>query len=406
MRPWFALLLLSGVLACGRDAVPTGAADATAPREAGLPPAEPDAETEDAAELTDGSDRPDRTIPDACDVDGVGCASADADADPADAGAMDSQRVDADPIDADPSDVSADAGPAIDLGIDAGPAPGCLLDGDCGRGQWCEPTSLVCVDCWNDRHCLGGRVCDVTGGHVCRNPCIGGVCLSGVCDPDINACVGCLEDRDCGAAEVCDEDTRSCVECVEDADCTLHPGRPFCDPVEASCVACRSDADCGSDQLCDQRVGGCVSVAARALCEPCSNDAQCGGPNDWCLAISGVFDRACARDCRTNPCPSGYDCVSARGNSGRQCRPGYATGLTGGLSGWTPTCRAMRNLGAACAYSANEPDPGCGYDNARDAVCVDVPASGGLCSFACTRPEDCPGATSCTGDANNPGVCL
>jgi hypothetical protein len=58
------------------------------------------------------------------------------------------------------------------------------------------------------------------------------------------------------------------------------------------------------------------------LCEPCSVDAQCGGPGDLCLVIDG--DERCAAACNGASCPVGYMCVSStsvQGTSAEQCVP-------------------------------------------------------------------------------------
>lgn len=61
-------------------------------------------------------------------------------------------------------------------------------------------------------------------------------------------------------------------------------------------------------------------------CEPCSWDAQCGGPLDLCLQL-GVDTVACGRSCSGDAeCGTGYQCspqpaTSVEGTQGRQCIP-------------------------------------------------------------------------------------
>jgi hypothetical protein len=70
----------------------------------------------------------------------------------------------------------------------------------------------------------------------------------------------------------------------------------------------------------------------RDLCEACTADVQCGGPNDNCLRIGSTSESFCFRACQTDTdCvdaahPSGYYCsftemLSVDGASARQCLP-------------------------------------------------------------------------------------
>jgi hypothetical protein len=303
--------------------------------------------------------------------------------------------------------VSMDVGVAPSDGAvvpDAG--AGCTTDQECrlsGDGRFCETSSGRCVECANDMQCFSPQICDETGGNVCRNPCFNGRCGRGsVCDPSINACVECVTSLDCGSGEVCDPSSRSCVECLGNADCAGAVEAPFCDLTEKECVGCRDRADCGPNQICEQNAHVCTSTGTRGLCEPCDDDAQCGGPEDLCIGYlgpNGLFDRSCAQDCTNSSCPSGFECVTVRGSS-LQCRPRYPM--------QTPTCTAIRHLGASCTFSATDPDPGCGLPNLQDARCiVDTASGGGVCVIWCTGPEHCPAGFTCSVTGGNAtGVCL
>lgn len=67
------------------------------------------------------------------------------------------------------------------------------------------------------------------------------------------------------------------------------------------------------------------SGAGAGTCEACSSDAQCGGPEDLCLAQPG--GSACGRACiASEDCPVGFACSpqslsSVDGASGQQCIP-------------------------------------------------------------------------------------
>lgn len=304
------------------------------------------------------------------------------------------------------SDAAIDPDAAIsDTGAnDAGQPPECFVDQDCpGFGNFCDPLSGTCVECWNDMHCPGPRICDEQNGNVCRPNCFNGQCgPNAVCDPAINACVECLSDTDCDADESCRLSDRTCVECLSNAECSDEVARPICDTSAGECVGCRNDADCGAGRICEPNVHECVSPNARALCEPCDDDAQCGGNGNLCIGIltaGGFVDRSCALDCSNASCPSGFDCVTVR-QTERQCRPSYAM--------QRPTCTAVRRLGLSCPFSASEPDPSCGLENVQDARCIlDTATGSGVCVIWCADQSDCPAGFTCTGASpGQVGVCL
>ncbi len=332
--------------------------------------------------------------------------------DPPDGGPMDALPImDATLNDAATS-TSPDAGlPADDGGIlpDAGPTPDggtpeCTTDGDCGFNGHCDPQSLTCVDCYDDTHCAGQRVCDLTHGHVCRFPCTNGQCgLVGVCDPVEDVCVQCLADTDCGPGQICDASSATCVQCAGDADCTLNPEHHLCNVAAGGvCTGCISDGDCASAEVCNPLGGGtCLPPLGRELCDPCATDEQCGGPADLCIGMigaGGLIDRSCAIDCSaaSNVCPSGFACVAVR-NGEMQCRPSYAMP--------NPTCAATRHLGEACRLDPGDLDPGCGIDGLQDARCETASAGGAAqCVVWCTSDADCASGT-CQPGTNGNDVC-
>jgi hypothetical protein len=68
------------------------------------------------------------------------------------------------------------------------------------------------------------------------------------------------------------------------------------------------------------------STPGLGVCEPCTSDAQCGGPDDNCITVgTGTF---CSKACGGGLpyCPDTYHCspnaiVSVDGKSSRQCKP-------------------------------------------------------------------------------------
>lgn len=139
--------------------------------------------------------------------------------------------------------------------------------------------------------------------------------------------------RDTGAPEAdaaaganLGEACRARDECVTGL-CIEHPaGGGVC---TKSCVAGESD-DCPAGWNCQQTFEYgyvCVPVRPKGLCEPCTTDDECGGPEDQCLPLLGQPGaRACAQDCRSRnrPCPGGFDCVQLGNdvaNASYQCVP-------------------------------------------------------------------------------------
>ena len=243
-----------------------------------------------------------------------------------------------------------------------------------------------CVECYQDNQCFFGQVCDTTNGNLCRNRCFGNFCQGGdVCDPSVGLCVDCLSNSDCDNGEICNSANRRCVECISNADCSSSANQPVCLASRNECVECVSNADCNAPETCDVN-NECRVPTNRPICDPCTQDSQCGGANDLCITGN---DQACAQDCSNTPCPRGYECVDARNNTARQCRPSYEMS--------SPTCTAVRNLGIDCPYSVRDRDPGCGIRNIQDARCVRDSSTplGGVCIVWCQTDDQCPIGFSC-----------
>ncbi|RYZ42341.1 MAG: hypothetical protein EOO71_08355 [Myxococcaceae bacterium] len=176
----------------------------------------------------------------------AGCPATDTD-DDTDAGIIDAG------IDAG-LDAGVDAG--NDAGIDAGSDAGigdlpCAVEGDCGPGQRCDPSTLRCVAgedpdprCSTAADCLASELCHPTA-KVCVQ-----TCLSGAECPD--------------TAKTCDAlsatDSRKVCKCSTDALCNAD-GTAFervCSIAEAVCIPkCTADAQCGEGQRCDTSTGHC-----------------------------------------------------------------------------------------------------------------------------------------------------
>jgi hypothetical protein len=161
----------------------------------------------------------------------------------------------------------------------------------CPGAELCD-TALGCVECQGNGHCgaaqpfcvLGScRECELTPDcgagqacypreHVCKAACeANGDCAgedkAPFCNLATGACVGCVDDGDCGDQPFCNPTTGACAECLGDGDCGV--AEPFCDPGAGECRSCIVDAHCGANQKCDG--DHCV------LDGPCTADNQCPG---------------------------------------------------------------------------------------------------------------------------------
>lgn len=88
-------------------------------------------------------------------------------------------------------------------------------------------------------------------------------------------------------------------------------------------VPCADDPGvCPEGWYCAENValGGPVCQPTLGLCEPCSEDIDCGGAEDKCLPLGGQGGPLhCAQDCSVDACPAGFDCRPI--GLGRQCVP-------------------------------------------------------------------------------------
>jgi hypothetical protein len=278
---------------------------------------------------------------------------------------------------------------------------GCTTDDDCPWGMHCWVAQHECVECVTDDHCwdpLGQSFCDLQT-HTCREGCTdNGDCgRDQVCDTtqDPAVCVECYA----GDTSVCDNwglvcDTTSyfCVECLQDSDCQ-DSLLPYCQTDFYMCVECYEDQHCAADEVCDTQRYVCRSSTGRGLCEPCTDDSECGVAADMCVdfrdANGGVIDQGCGRACGTagTPCPAGYRCAQLGANT-MQCVPNNTED--------NPTCAGIRDMGQPCNFGSDE----CGIVDVPDGTCVPS-MGGGYCSVQCAigapgDPPTCIDPWACT----------
>lgn len=88
--------------------------------------------------------------------------------------------------------------------------------------------------------------------------------------------------------------------------------------VEGEANGCPAGWHCENNVQFGQPV--CIPDQRLPICEPCTDDRQCGGPRDLCLPLFGQpGNSACARDCANRECPNGFTCQQF--GEGQQCVP-------------------------------------------------------------------------------------
>ncbi len=233
----------------------------------------------------------------------------------------------------------------------SGPAPIPL-------GQPCLPNppanAAVCADelclsldnqsgfctrhCDTDSNCPDGFTCQGAGkyGKVCRK------------------LTGCKVDNDCPSGHVCDAasgncyikvDRTLCSPCQDDLQCptggscfgAVGSGQQFC---TGPCGAADGGSSCPVGFSCETIPIGksqtmtpqCVPTTmtcddGKTICQPCTGDAECGGPFDLCVRNVVSGETFCGRDCNPakNVCPTvGCDPKSLDTAENPDCPTGFS----------------------------------------------------------------------------------
>jgi len=209
-----------------------------------------------------------------------------------------------------PEGCTADADcPEGQLCADTGVCVECLGDGDCGRAQRCDSSTLSCVfrdgwgaDCTVHDDCPLGRFC-VQGmcmpGELTTRCGALGQCPEGQrCNRPLNVCeedLGCFDDGDCLETEVCNPGTGTCeLRCTEETELDVCQAREQC--VNGRCVECVENEDCGPGLVCNVIAGRCAGA------NTCFSDRDC--------PAGKVCNRATATcTAPPPPCDSNDDCL-------------------------------------------------------------------------------------------------
>jgi hypothetical protein len=147
----------------------------------------------------------------------------------------------------------------------------CSSDADCasatGNRHACNLTTMLCVECQNNTHCVGN-----TGGAIC----VGENCEECGVDTDCvtpglpacinNSCEGCRDNTQCAEpTPICvTRGANTCRECGVDADCAGRPGGPAC--VTNVCRQCSGSMPCPPGNTCTMNT--CVPVPVPEAGQP------------------------------------------------------------------------------------------------------------------------------------------
>ena len=186
----------------------------------------------------------------------------------------------------------------------------------------------------------------------------------------------------CPSGEVCDLLTGLCGpgrSCTQQQDCHV-------------CGDLTAPEPCGHGleltAWCDQDHGN-VCTRARAPCEPCERDEDCGrapqlvgGNQNRCLTYVG--GRFCGRACALG-CPAGFVCDAET----EQCRNPSGCAPPGGIE----RC-PLRSDPEECQGTA-QLCPGTPCPGGGGCVTNDLPGALGLCLPTCARDVDCPKGELC-----------
>lgn len=177
----------------------------------------------------------------------------------------------------------------------------CVVNGDCGRTQFCDSVDFTCrfLPGWGDQ-CSLNDDCS-----------LGSFCSQGLCKAaaDVERC---YRGTTCSEGQRCNHQTTVCEQdlgCFDDGDCETsercNPGTGFCEPgctdenvvdvcgptemcVDGRCVRCIDDGDCGEGLKCNVDAGRCVGEST------CLSDRDCS---------AGLVCNRLTRTCTEQPPP-------------------------------------------------------------------------------------------------------
>jgi hypothetical protein len=182
----------------------------------------------------------------------------------------------------------------------------CEGERDCPDGSYCVNYTQInrraCgLECEEDSQCAAGQECrrifrnfravfvcaDTT--NLCQeNPCDSVVCEDGqTCDPNGGECVECLDDAQCGDAEICSES-----RCIE----VIGQDRSISDPEGGTPPACQDNGACTDDEECSNTPLGNACLLSCNDTEICPQGFSCcvqNWTNGFCLSETSGIQNFC-----------------------------------------------------------------------------------------------------------------
>jgi hypothetical protein len=152
----------------------------------------------------------------------------------------------------------------------------CSSDTDCANTTGrlaCNLTTMMCVECQNNTHCIGNTSGAVCVDENCEECGADTDCIT----PGLPACInnnceGCRDNTHCAEpTPICvTRGANTCRECGVNADCAGRPGGPAC--VTNTCRQCSGSVPCPAGSTCTMNV--CVAVPVPDAAPPVPDAAQ------------------------------------------------------------------------------------------------------------------------------------
>lgn len=255
---------------------------------------------------------------------------------------------------------------------DCGPCEICI-DGVCTSRcpeKVCDEDRDICVDCKTSEDCPEDKIC------------VGGKC---VCPPDKpylqpdGRCTACIDDGNCPP----------CTRCVDGSCVPIDCGTGVCDPNKNDCVGCVNSGDCtGVNQCCiNGNCECCDGYEYNPNTGTCDPIGDCQTDNDCPECFICIGD-----ECVPRVCPTGYTCIDDECKKVCDCNEGPCSKTEACIPYNGEICYC-EPCGDTCANGEN-----CGYGCYCDnGACKPNPCN----AVSCATSLDCGDGCGCYD-----GVCI
>lgn len=227
-----------------------------------------------------------------------------------------------------------------------------------------------------------------------------------ICEQSKHECVACLPTPDpaidCSIGQYCNAFTGQCeTGCTGDADCPSPDGSLLCNKDIFACVGCIDDNGCPAGSICvgDTCVDGCNDMkpcaAGKSCCgESCfdlsADENNCGACNATCPQLPNALSTCNNGACTTGQCYPGFkDCngqpadgceVNTLVDGDCVCNAGASdlpSGCDENLNGANCICKVQPNDPLCICYT-NPASPSCAKDNQKQSCYLGIPGTEGI----------------------------